>query len=206
MQGLSGYAVPVYLLDTVLTGNSQFDQTLTDQLYGGDEYYRLCQEVVLGIGGMEILNALGYKHVATYHMNEGHASLLTLALLETHLAGRSLKDVTAEDLDFLRRRCVFTTHTPVPAGHDQFPKDLVRRVVGDESVALLEKLGRFTESALNMTFLGCAVRTISTELPCNTAKSREGCFRTTRFAPSKRRARHNVDLSSVSGALRQARS
>lgn len=154
VQGLSGYVVPVYLLDTALPENSPFDQTLTDQLYGGDEYYRLCQEVVLGIGGMEILNALGSKHVATYHMNEGHASLLTLALLETHLAGRPLKDVTAEDLDFLRRRCVFTTHTPVPAGHDQFPKDLVRRVLGEERVALLEKLGCFTESTLNMTFLG----------------------------------------------------
>jgi glycogen phosphorylase len=154
VQGLSGHVVPVYLLDTALPENSPFDQTLTDQLYGGDEYYRLCQEVVLGIGGIEILSALGSKHVATYHMNEGHASLLTLAFLETHLAGRPLRDAAAEDLDFVRRRCVFTTHTPVPAGHDQFPKDLVRRVLGEERVALLEKLGCFTGNTLNMTFLG----------------------------------------------------
>jgi glycogen phosphorylase len=154
VQGLAGYVVPVYLLDTALPENSPFDQTLTDQLYGGDDHYRLCQEAVLGIGGIEILNALGYKHVVTYHMNEGHASLLTLALLEAHLAGRPSKDVTAEDFDFLRRKCVFTTHTPVPAGHDQFPKDLVRRVLGDDRVGLLEKLGCFTENSLNMTFLG----------------------------------------------------
>jgi starch phosphorylase len=154
VQGLAGYVVPVYLLDTALPENSPFDQTLTDQLYGGDDHYRLCQEAVLGIGGIEILNALGYKHVVTYHMNEGHASLLTLALLEAHLAGRPSKDVTAEDFDFLRRKCVFTTHTPIPAGHDQFPKDLVRRVLGDDRVGLLEKLGCFTENSLNMTFLG----------------------------------------------------
>jgi glycogen phosphorylase len=154
IQGLSGYVVPVYLLDTALPENSPFDQTLTDQLYGGDDHYRLCQEVVLGIGGIEILNVLGYKHVVTYHMNEGHASLLTLALLETHLAGRPFKDMTAEDIDFLRKKCVFTTHTPVPAGHDQFLKDLVRRVLGDDRVAHLEKLGCFTENILNMTFLG----------------------------------------------------
>lgn len=154
VRGLAGYEVPVYLLDTALPENSPFDQTLTDQLYGGDEYYRLCQEIVLGIGGIEILNALGYKHVITYHMNEGHASLLTLALLEAHLAGRPSRDVASEDFDFLRKKCVFTTHTPVPAGHDQFPGELVRRVLGDDRVALLEKMGCLTENTLNMTFLG----------------------------------------------------
>jgi glycogen phosphorylase len=154
VRGIGGYLVPVYLLDTALPENSPFDQTLTDELYGGDGRYRLCQEVVLGIGGMEILIALGCKHILTYHLNEGHASLLTLALLEAHLATRTLKEVTTEDFDFLRKKCVFTTHTPVPAGHDQFPKDSVRHVLGDDRVALLEKLGCFTENTLNMTFLG----------------------------------------------------
>ncbi|HYK88194.1 MAG TPA: alpha-glucan family phosphorylase [Acidobacteriota bacterium] len=154
IKGLGGYVLPVILLDTALPENSPFDQTLTDQLYGGDEYYRLCQEAVLGIGGMEILSALGCWHIVTFHMNEGHASLLTLALLEAHLAARQSKEVTPEGFDFLRRKCVFTTHTPVPAGHDQFPRDLVRRVLGDERVALLEKIGGFTENTLNMTFLG----------------------------------------------------
>jgi starch phosphorylase len=154
VRGLGGYLVPVYLLDTALPENSPFDQTLMDRLYGGDDHYRLCQEVVLGIGGIEILSALGCRHVLTYHLNEGHASLLTLALLEAHMAGRTLKDATAEDFDFLRRKCVFTTHTPVPAGHDKFAKDLVRHVLGDDRVALLEKLGCFTDNTLNMTFLG----------------------------------------------------
>lgn len=154
VQGLGGYAVPVYLLDTALPENSAFDQTLTNELYGGDDRYRLCQEAVLGIGGMEILSALGCKHILTFHMNEGHASLLTLALLEAHLAGRPSKEVTAEDFDFLRKKCVFTTHTPVPAGHDQFSKELVRRVLGDDRVTLLEKLGGFIGNTLNMTGLG----------------------------------------------------
>jgi len=153
IRGLGGFSVPVYLLDTALPENSPFDQTLTDELYGGDDHYRLCQEAVLGIGGMEILGALGCKHVQTFHMNEGHASLLILALLEAHLAGRD-REVTPEDIDFLRRKCVFTTHTPVPAGQDQFSKNLVRGVLGDDRVTLLEKLGGFTENTLNMTFLG----------------------------------------------------
>jgi len=154
IQGLTGHVVPVYLLDTALTENNLFDQTLTDQLYGGDDRYRLCQEAILGIGGMEILNALGCKHISTFHMNEGHASLLKLALLESHLAGRPSQELTAEDHDFLRRKCVFTTHTPVPAGHDQFPRDLVRRVLGEGRVGLLDKLGGFAENKLNMTLLG----------------------------------------------------
>ncbi len=154
IQGLGGHVVPVYLLDTALPENSPFDQTLTDLLYGDGDSYRLCQEVILGIGGMEILNALECKHIVTYHMNEGHAALLKLALLESHLAGRPSQEVTPEDHDFLRRKFVFTTHTPVPAGHDQFPRDLVRRFLGDGRVALLEELGGFTENTLNMTLLG----------------------------------------------------
>lgn len=142
--GLGGRTVPVYFLDTALPENSSFDQTLTDQLYGGDNRYRLCQEAILGLGGVAILKELGFKDVATYHMNEGHASLLTLAL----------QDLFPEDFDSLRKRCVFTTHTPVPAGHDQFPKSLVRQVLGEDRVRLLESRGSFTDDILNMTFLG----------------------------------------------------
>lgn len=142
--GLGGRTVPIYFLDTALPENSSFDQTLTDQLYGGDDRYRLCQEAVLGLGGVAMLNELGFKDVATYHMNEGHASLLTLAL----------QDLFLEDFDSLRKRCVFTTHTPVPAGHDQFPKSLARQVLGEERVRLLESRGCFTDDILNMTFLG----------------------------------------------------
>jgi starch phosphorylase len=154
IHGIGGHLIPVFLLDTALPENSPFDQTLTDQLYAGDEHFRLCQEAILGIGGMEILRAFGCKYLLTYHMNEGHASLLKLALLESLLEVRKSLEVTDEDQNFLRRKCIFTTHTPVPAGHDQFPKDLVRQVLGDDRVTLLEKLGAFTENTLNMTLLG----------------------------------------------------
>lgn len=152
--GIGGHTVPVYLLDTALPENSPFDQTLTDHLYGGDDHYRLCQEVVLGMGGVEMLYELGYHHILTYHMNEGHSALLTLAILHRHMQGRPVADATPEDFAFLRKRCVFTTHTPVPAGHDQFPKEVVRSVMGEDRLAELEKLDCFHENLLNMTYLG----------------------------------------------------
>lgn len=153
IQGMEGHVVPVYLLDTALAENSPFDQTLTDHLYGGDQHYRLCQEIVLGIGGVEILNALGCKHLSAFHMNEGHSAFLVLALLERHLAGKT-SGPTAADLAFLRKKCIFTTHTPVPAAYDQFPRELVSRDLGRDRTALLEKLGAFADGALNMTLLG----------------------------------------------------
>jgi starch phosphorylase len=82
VHGLSGYVVPVYFLDTDLPDNAAWDRTLTDVLYGGEAQYRLCQEVVLGIGGVRMLRALGYTTITRFHMNEGHSSLLTLELLD----------------------------------------------------------------------------------------------------------------------------
>ncbi|MBZ5491927.1 MAG: alpha-glucan family phosphorylase [Acidobacteriia bacterium] len=153
VRGFNGHTVPVYLLDTALQENPPFMQTLTDHLYGGDEHYRLCQEVVLGIGGIAMLRQLGHHHVMTYHMNEGHAALLALALLEEHVAGRSPAESSAEETAFVRKKCVFTTHTPVPAGHDQFSNGLVRRVLGDERTATLERAGCLSGEVLNMTDL-----------------------------------------------------
>ena len=152
--GAGGYTVPVYLLDTALPENTPFDRTITDYLYGGDDHYRLCQEVVLGMGGVEMLYELGFHHILTYHMNEGHSALLTLAILHRHLAGRPVAEATADDVAFLRKKCVFTTHTPVPAGHDQFSKELVRGVMGEDPLAELERLGCLHENVLNMTYLG----------------------------------------------------
>ncbi|HXX20118.1 MAG TPA: alpha-glucan family phosphorylase [Candidatus Acidoferrum sp.] len=152
--GVDGYTVPVYLLDTALAENTPFDQTITDHLYGGDDHYRLCQEVVLGMGGVEMLRELGYHHIQTFHMNEGHSALLTLAILQLHMAGRPVAEATADDIAFLRKKCVFTTHTPVPAGHDKFSKELVRSVMGEDRLAELEKLGCLHENVLNMTYLG----------------------------------------------------
>jgi glycogen phosphorylase len=82
VNGLSGSKVPVVLLDANLQDNSDYDKSLTDSLYGGDARYRFCQEVILGIGGVRMLEALGFKKIQRYHMNEGHASLLTLELLD----------------------------------------------------------------------------------------------------------------------------
>lgn len=130
--GAAGAKVPVYLLDTDLAENTPFDRTLTDFLYGGDSHYRLCQEVVLGVGGVRILQALGHDRLVKYHMNEGHAALLGVELLnqEAKKAGRAR--ILREDVLEVRAKCVFTTHTPVPAGHDRFPMDMVANVLGHQ--------------------------------------------------------------------------
>ena len=153
VRGINGHEVPVYLLDTDLPENSAFDQTLTDYLYGGDSHYRLCQEVVLGMGGATVLKALGYNGELVYHLNEGHSALLTLSLLEWQLEGRQPFEIDEGDLEAVRRRCVFTTHTPVAAGHDKFPIDMVRQVLGSEAVSLLGAAQAVDGGMLNMTHL-----------------------------------------------------
>ncbi len=154
VQGVSGHSVPVYFLDTALPENDPWDQTLTDQLYGGDERYRLCQETVLGLGGVAMLRALRHKGVQLYHMNEGHSALLVLALLEEETAKRGVADITEADKQAVRKRCVFTTHTPVPAGQDQFSPDLVRQVLGEKWVTVLHAAGCCPSGVLNMIYLG----------------------------------------------------
>jgi starch phosphorylase len=150
--GRYGHIVPIYLLDTDLEGNSGWDRGLTDHLYGGDTNYRLQQEIVLGMGGVRMANALGHK-VNVYHMNEGHAALLTLALLESQLGGGPLGAATETDIEQVRRKCVFTTHTPVPAGHDRFSTEQTIRILGGDRTARLEKMGCFRDGMLNMTLL-----------------------------------------------------
>jgi starch phosphorylase len=152
LEGRYGHVVPVYLLDTDLEGNSGWDRGLTDHLYGGDTNYRLEQEIVLGMGGARMANALGHT-VNVYHMNEGHAALLTLALLENQLGGGPLGAVADADVAQVRQKCVFTTHTPVPAGHDRFATEQTIRILGGERTARLEKLGCFRDGMLNMTLL-----------------------------------------------------
>jgi starch phosphorylase len=131
--GSSGHVVPVYFLDADLPENADQDRRLTDHLYGGDDRYRLCQEVILGIGGVRMLKALGYDSIARYHMNEGHAALLTFQLLRDEATRHGRNNITREDFEVVHDRCIFTTHTPVPAGHDQFPIELVDRVIGIDS-------------------------------------------------------------------------
>jgi starch phosphorylase len=149
--GVSGLEVPVFLLDTDVPGNDPFDRTLTDALYGGDERYRLCQEVVLGVGGVRMLRALGYTQVGKFHMNEGHAALLALELFAEEL--KRTPDKRDEALERVKRMCVFTTHTPMPAGHDQFPLALVQRVLTADQLEALQA-SECCDAVLNMTFVG----------------------------------------------------
>jgi starch phosphorylase len=151
--GADGHQVPILLLDTDLDQNSQEDRALTHYLYGGDDAYRLKQEIILGIGGWRLLQALGFI-IRTYHLNEGHAALLTLELLnrsrvapEDLAPGEELYDVPE-----VRSHCVFTTHTPVEAGHGRFSYDLFERLLPDFiDPAVLKKLAGTDD--LNMTRL-----------------------------------------------------
>ena len=132
LEGHMGGRQPVILLDTDLADNSPGDRELTHYLYGGDEVYRLKQEVVLGIGGARMLHALGFR-LRQYHMNEGHASLLCLELLNRYAypAGDVRAGESPYDIPQVRELCNFTTHTPMEAGHDKFSYVLVQRVLGD---------------------------------------------------------------------------
>jgi len=142
VQSLTGGVIPILFLDTDVEGNLPEDKEITSFLYGGDERYRLKQEIVLGIGGARILEALGLS-IRKYHMNEGHSSLLTLELLRRY----------GMDIDRVRELCIFTTHTPVDAGHDKFSYALVQEIMGE--IVPLEVLKKFGGDAqvLNMTRL-----------------------------------------------------
>lgn len=153
VRGVGGHVIPVYLLDTDLDANSEGDRSLTHYLYGGDERYRLCQEAILGIAGQQMLEQLGHTATDVYHMNEGHSSLLGLSLLERRLEARNAKRVTQKDIAAVRQQCVFTTHTPVPAGHDRFHRALVERVLGKGRAELLAAARILDGQTLNMTKL-----------------------------------------------------
>ena len=128
----TGGKVPIFFLDTDLPENTTEDRGLTDYLYGGDSAYRIKQEIVLGMGGVRVLQALEF-HIKKFHMNEGHASFLALELLLRFK--RDIESVWDErsiwDIARVRELCVFTTHTPVEAGHDKFPYPLVKQVLGE---------------------------------------------------------------------------
>jgi glycogen phosphorylase len=133
VKGVRGYGVPVYFLDADLPNNEVRDRELTGSLYGGDPYYRLSQELLLGIGGVRMLRALGHTELMKYHMNEGHAALLTMELLEEETARVGRTSIKGEDIERVRSKCVFTTHTPVPAGHDKFPVEFLTRLYPEQA-------------------------------------------------------------------------
>jgi starch phosphorylase len=148
--GQDGHSVPVLLLDTDLPENAPGDRQLTGRLYGGDERYRLAQEIVLGVGGVRLLAAAGYSRLRRFHLNEGHAALAPLELVREANQGRLEFDWRFDDV---KERCVFTTHTPVPAGHDQFDWAMAKTSLGPIVPArVLEMLadhdGRFNMTAL----------------------------------------------------------
>jgi glycogen phosphorylase len=152
--GVSGHVVPVFFLDADLPENSPDDRRLTDYLYGGDLRYRLCQELLLGIGGVRMLRALGIEDVGRYHMNEGHAAPLVFELGHEHMLRAGLSTVTRGIVAEVKRSCVFTTHTPVPAGHDQFPVALVREVMTEYGEAYHQLASELlVAGTLNMTYV-----------------------------------------------------
>jgi len=145
-------SVPVYFLDTNLPENSDWDRTLTDHLYGNDTYYRLCQEIILGIGGVRMLRALGHNQIDRFHMNEGHAAFLTLELLKEQCEAAGRDSISEEDIETVRSKCVFTTHTPVPAGQDKFLMEEVKKLLNNHPCLQISDLITH-DGALNMTYL-----------------------------------------------------
>jgi starch phosphorylase len=150
--GADGFVVPVYLLDTNFVDNPQWIRDFTINLYrsGGD--IRICQELILGIGGVKMLRALGYRNIKTFHLNEGHTAFVPLELL----AENNYQEAV------VKKMCVFTTHTPVPEGHDKFGYDQawhygrkylpwhIRRLAGDDCLNM-------TRLALNLSRTSFAV-------------------------------------------------
>jgi starch phosphorylase len=153
LQGQLGGREPVLLLDTDLDENGAEDREITHHLYGGDQRLRLKQEIVLGVGGVRMLQALGFE-ILHFHLNEGHSAMLGLELLRRYFYRP--EDVRPGELPYdlprVRELCSFTTHTPVEAGHDRFEYSLVQRVLGPGiDLATLKHLAG--DENLNMTQL-----------------------------------------------------
>lgn len=144
--GKSGHVVPVFFLSAYTPENERWDRDLTKYLYASDRYTRLGQEAILGIGGYRALKAMGYTSVQYYHMNEGHTALIGLERLRTN----------GYNYDTVRTKSTFTTHTPVPAGHDYFDYHLAYASVGSvmpqniRDLATQESLG-MTQLAMNLS-------------------------------------------------------
>jgi starch phosphorylase len=156
VRGAGNFRAPVYFLDSDLPENSEYDRTLTHYLYGGDQRYRLCQEIILGIGGVRMLRVLGYNEIARFHMNEGHSSLIALELLEEQAREEGRTQIAQEDVEAVRKQCIFTTHTPVPAGHDQFPLELAAQTLGRQDIFEMRDVFNF-DGLLNMSHLALNV-------------------------------------------------
>jgi starch phosphorylase len=141
--------VNLYLLDTDIAENNPEDRRITAELYGGDLEMRMRQEIVLGIGGMKTLTALGID-AEVFHMNEGHSAFLALERIRLHVAEKGLDFYSA--LQLVASANVFTTHTPVPAGNDAFPREMMKRYFGDFATQLglsFDEFLRFGQTSVN---------------------------------------------------------
>jgi len=142
--GLNGHILPIYFMDTDLESNSVEDRSISLRLYSGNKNHRILQEAILGFGGIHLLKHLGIlDNIETFHMNEGHCSFLTLKLLEEFKNENSV-----------REKCHFTTHTPVPAGHDHFAMDRVNSLIHGLIPENLSLPSLVQNSRLHMTELG----------------------------------------------------
>tara|TARA_Y100001958_G_scaffold158920_1_gene158393 strand:- start:287 stop:1921 length:1635 start_codon:yes stop_codon:yes gene_type:complete len=142
-KSINGNSIPIYFLDTDIPENEKETRKITLRLYSGDDKQRILQEAILGFGGMKLLNVLGEDKIAKYHMNEGHCSFLVLDLLKKFNG----------DVEKVKSKCHFTTHTPVAAGHDQFELQLVKKILGDLVPSDLP-LPSLQQNKFHMTELG----------------------------------------------------
>jgi len=144
--GQSGHLLPVYLLTTDVEGNEDWMKKMTGSLYDStSRWNKIVQEMILGIGGVKLLRSLGYNNIETYHLNEGHGSFSTLELYNE-----------LGSIEKVKEKVAFTTHTPVPAGHDRFKQDLVDKVFENRMPKEIRKLAD-DNGDFNMTFLGMAL-------------------------------------------------
>jgi starch phosphorylase len=153
--------VPLYLLDTDVDENAPDMRDITDRLYGGDTEHRLRQEILLGVGGVRALDALGID-AQVFHTNEGHAGFLGLERIRQLVQESGLS--YPEAIEAVRAGCIFTTHTPVPAGIDRFPRELIERyfatwakevgITVDDLMELGHRPGDLPEERFNMAVMG----------------------------------------------------
>lgn len=136
-----GTSIPILFLSTYSPKNKEWDRDITKYLYSSNEYTRIAEEVILGVGGVRMLRALGYNTIDVFHMNEGHSAFLTLELLREN--GYNNSEV--------QKRCTFTTHTPIPAGHDYFEYPIAGKILGDEMPWHIREIA--TQDRLSMTHL-----------------------------------------------------
>ncbi len=146
LRGSFDFEVPVYFLDTKVSGNKPKYTNLTGQLYRADKEYRLMQEIILGRAGVKMIKELGYKNIKKFHINEGHGALAAVELF-VNSKERGFKEKIRE----VQGKCVFTTHTPIQAGHDVFPVDFMKKYQDDFPLSLP---GLINNREVNMTQVG----------------------------------------------------